>query len=165
MFDFLNTLADNARIWIYQSNRLLTASEVEAITTKAQAFTQSWSSHSRKVDSAAQVLFDRFLIIAANEEQFNVSGCGIDSSVHFVKALGQELGIDFFDRFNIAYKEGEEVKAASRKEFEQLVESGAVNENTTIFNNMVTTKKDLVQGWMVPMKASWHANVFAVHCR
>jgi hypothetical protein len=161
MFHFLNNLADNARIWIYQSNRRLTPSEITAITEKAQAFTQSWSSHSRKVDSAAAVLFDKFLIIAANEEQFNVSGCGIDSSVHFVKALGQEYGIDFFDRFNIAYKIGEEVMIAPRKAFEQLVESGAVNEDTIVFNNMVTTKKDLLQGWMVPMKNSWHAGVFA----
>lgn len=153
-------LPNNARVWVYQSDRELTPKEVQYITTKALEFVTQWESHGRKVESGVVVLYNRFLIIAANEEQFQVSGCGIDSSVHFVKALGSELQIDFFDRLLITYKEGDTVKAAKRIAFETLLEEGKVTDDTIVFNNMVTTLAELNNNWEIPLKNSWHYQVF-----
>ena len=155
-------LPPDARVWVYQANRQLTADEASAIDIKANAFVQSWSSHSRKVDSFVTILYNRFIIIAANQEQFQVSGCGIDSSVKLIKEIGAAYNIDFFDRFNIAYKEGDMVVSASnRTAFEKLIAEGNVNDNTIVFNNLVTTLAELNDNWEIPMKNSWHAKVFA----
>ena len=44
---------------------------------------------------------NRFLILAVDESQASASGCSIDSSVKFVKAMESELGTDFFNRMNL----------------------------------------------------------------
>ncbi|MDX2002778.1 MAG: hypothetical protein SFW35_10120 [Chitinophagales bacterium] len=161
-FDFLQHLPDSARVWIYQSDRVLTETEAVSITKEAAEFTQSWSSHARPVDSAATVLFSRFLVIAANEQQFTVSGCGIDSSVHFVKALCSKYQVDFFNRQIITYLQEDKVAAVDRAAFEHLLAKEQIDDDTIVFNNMVTTKAALLNQWMVPLRESWHKQVFSI---
>jgi hypothetical protein len=37
------------------------------------------------------------------------------------------------------------------------IDKGYINENTPVFNNIVTTRKELEDNWLVPMKESWLA--------
>ena len=45
------------------------------------------------------------------------------------------------------------------QEFEQLVEKGALNGDTIVFNNLLGTKEEMATKWEVPMKKSWHARM------
>lgn len=155
-------LPKNAKVWIYQSNKPLGDDEVQAIEPQLKEFIDNWSSHSRKVMADGKLLYNRFLVLAADETMFTVSGCSIDSSVKFVKSLEQQFNIDFFDRFNIAYKKGEEIASATRKEFQQLIEKGQVDDQTIVFNNLAATVEELETKWQIPLQDSWHAKVFAL---
>ena len=84
-----------ARVWVYQANRELTNEETCELHAAAYKFTRQWHSHKEPVQGTASVFFNRFLIIAAAEQNQQLGGCSIDSTVHFVKELGAKYNIDF----------------------------------------------------------------------
>mgnify|MGYP003345907228 CR=1 FL=1 len=101
-----NHLPDNARVWVYQSVRKLNLAEVITLKQRLNVFVEQWTSHKEEVAGWADILHDRFIVLMADEEQVKLGGCSIDSSVRFVKALENEFQTKFFDRWNIAYKNG-----------------------------------------------------------
>ncbi|HLT42477.1 MAG TPA: hypothetical protein VKZ95_07210 [Sphingobacteriaceae bacterium] len=150
------------RIWIYQANRTLNAEEAELLLEKMDKFTEQWTAHGKQLAAQALLRYNQFLIIRVNEGLAKATGCSIDKSTDTLKQVQQELGIDFFDRMQIAYRDAEGIKTVSRPAFEKLIESGAVDENTIVFNNMVGNTRELEINWEVPLKDSWHAQVFEV---
>jgi hypothetical protein len=77
-----------------------------------------------------------------------------------MKEIEHEFELDLFDRFRVAYRDGDNVINCSREEFEELLSKGEVNSDTVVFNNMVSTRKDLDTSWELAMKDSWHGQVF-----
>lgn len=150
------------RIWIYQANRTLNAEEAELLLEKMDKFTEQWTAHGKQLAAQALLRYNQFLIVRVNEALAKATGCSIDKSTDTLKQVQQELGLDFFDRTQIAYRDADGVKTVSRLSFEKLIESGVVDENTIVFNNMVGNSQELETNWEVPLKDSWHAQVFEV---
>lgn len=155
-------ISENSRIWIYQADRELKSDESKAILERLSQFTQSWEAHGKSLAALAEIRHQRFLILAVDEAQAGATGCSIDKSVALLKSIENEFGIQLFDRMQIAYRDGNEVKSCSKEQFEGLIEAGLINEETVVFNNLVQTYRDLNQLWEVPLKNSWHSRVFAV---
>jgi hypothetical protein len=149
-----------SKIWIYQSNRELNETEITKLQPQLNQFASSWTAHNQQLKAAAQIAFNRFIILLVDESAAGASGCSIDKSVHFMKTVEQEFDINLFDRFNTAYFDEDQVKSASREEFEELLKTGKVNQETIVFNNLVNNLHDLQTRWQVPLKESWHARVF-----
>ncbi|MCW5908934.1 MAG: hypothetical protein KIS94_13805 [Chitinophagales bacterium] len=154
-----NNLPHTARTWVYQSTRKLTMPESIIVREKINGFVEQWTSHKMEVTGWGDLLYDRFVILMADEEQVQLGGCSIDSSVRFVKTLEAELQTNFFDRWNIAYKKGNDVLSAGRSDFARLLETGEITDDTIVFNNLLHTKKDLLENWQVPYRESWLKNV------
>jgi len=108
----------------------------------------------------AEVRYNRFLILIVDEGQAGASGCSIDKSVHFMQHLEQEFNINLFDRFNLAYREGDSILSAPRHEFEELIKQRGINQQTIVFNNLVQNLAELESKWEVPFKDSWHQQLF-----
>jgi hypothetical protein len=152
--------SENSRVWIYQSDRKLTDLETQEIEAKLKAFVSEWTAHTMQLAAGAEVRYNRFLILIVDESKAGASGCSIDKSVKFMKQLEQEYNINLFDRFNLAYKEGEEVLSAPRNAFEELIKQGTITANTTVFNNLVQSLAELNTKWEVPFSQSWHPQLF-----
>lgn len=162
--DWLNNkLPDSARVWVYQSTRRLNGDEVILMEGVLNNFIDAWTSHKMEVNGAGYIGYNRFVILLADDEQVKLGGCSIDSSVHFIKGLEQEFGTHFFDRLNIAYKQGSEVLSCAPDEFEQLLKKGTVNDDTIVFNNLVQNKLELRTKWEVPYRQSWQRNLALTH--
>ena len=93
------------------------------------------------------VLFDRFIIFAVDEQKVGASGCSIDSSVHFVKALGKELEVNFFDRLNLYIIKDQEIKQIHISEMANFAE-------WNLFDPMTANLEQLVNSWIVPINES-----------
>ena len=74
--------------------------------------------------------------------------------------IGAQYNINLFDRFNLAYREGEEVLSAPRHAFEEMIKQGRIGTGTIVFNNMVQNLTELQNNWEVPFKDSWHIQLF-----
>jgi hypothetical protein len=157
-----NNLPDNSKVWVYQSSREFTVEETQAINKLIKQFTANWTSHKLAVPADGAVLYNRFVVLMVDESEAGVGGCSIDSSVRFIKDVQDKYNTDFFDRLSVAYKVGEQVKLASKPEFEEQIAKGEVTDETIVFNNLIATKADLLSKWEIPLKESWHARVFAV---
>jgi len=150
MFTQFNNLPDNARIWIYQSDREFSGAEMKLISAKLSAFTETWKSHGKDVKASFLIKYNRFIIIAADIEFNDVSGCSIDASVHFIKTLEKELESSLLNKLNIAYKEGEGIKVASLIEFKSMVAKNKLTPQTIVFDNLTNSKIDFETKWEIP---------------
>lgn len=152
--------SSHSRVWIYQSDRELTASEAQEAQVLLDNFTRNWTAHNNQLLAKAEIRYNRFLILFVDESHAGASGCSIDKSVHFMKQLEQHFGINLFDRFNLAYRDGGTIKSAPRQQFEDLIKEGKINSDTIVFNNLAQTLADLDTRWEVPLKESWHQQLF-----
>jgi hypothetical protein len=150
-----------SRVWIYQSNRKFTAVEETEILQKLSVFTNQWKAHGNELMAKAEIRYGFFIILTVDESQANVTGCSIDSSVRIIKDIEQTYHVDLFNRFNIAYKVGDEVIVNGKEDFETLVNIKKVTLQTVVFNNMVQNLDELETKWEVPFEQSWHSTVFA----
>ena len=152
--------SENSRIWVYQSNRELTTAEVNRTGHLLNDFTIDWTAHNNQLKAKAEIRYNRFIILVVDESQAGASGCAIDKSVNLMKSLEQELHINLFDRFNIAFRTESGIISVGRNEFEELIKQGIVNTGTIVFNNLISTLKDIDTKWEVPFGDSWHKQVF-----
>jgi len=152
--------SENSRVWVYQSDKKLSDSEVQQIQNQLDSFTTSWTAHNNQLKAKAEIRYNRFLILIVDESQAGASGCSIDKSVNFMKQVGEQFNINLLDRFNLAYREGSEVLSAPRHDFEEMLKQGNINTQTIVFNNMVQNLSELQTKWEVPFKDSWHIQLF-----
>ncbi len=155
MFVPFQSLPDQARIWIFQSNRKFNSQESKIISDALSAFTEGWLVHGSTMKASFDLRFDRFIILAADEQANAASGCSIDDSVRTLKKIGEELNIDFFERTQVAFKEGDEVIAIPISNLKQKLADDVWNNNSLMFNNLVSTKHELTQGWLVTAGSTW----------
>jgi hypothetical protein len=142
--DLFPELPSDSRVWIYCSNRELSKDEAEKIQIKLSVFIKNWSTHGSAMTADSTILLDRFLVIAADEDRLAASGCSIDSSVRFIKQLGQEFNLDFFNRLMV-YVLGEgEILRIPYHELHQ--DSGAY------FDPLTNKLEVLRNSWPVPQR-------------
>jgi len=156
-----NTLPATSRIWIYQSSRALTDAEVTQCLEVTSNFIHNWTAHQAGLKGGVEILFNHFVIIGVDENYNDASGCSIDKKVNFIKQLGTELQIDFFNRMQIAYLDNENVKLAGMHDFASRIKSGELSDDTIMFNNLVTTLNELQLNWKIPVRNSWMQQMVA----
>jgi hypothetical protein len=155
----IKNMPSDAKVWVYQSNRILSDVEVRAIEESGINFIAQWAAHGASLKASFDVLYDRFIVLSVDEKQATASGCSIDSSVRFVKQLEQQFNLNLFDRLQVAYVDDAEIKVCHLSEFEKLASANLVNASTVVFNNMITTIADFETGWKVALKDSWQSRV------
>src|SRR6202012_214935 len=106
--------SEQSRVWIYQSDKELYDEQAKQLLNQLNDFTAEWTAHNHQLKAKAEVRYNRFLILIVDERQAGASGCVIDKSVNFMKRLEQQFGINLFDRFNLAYRDGEKVLSTPR---------------------------------------------------
>ncbi len=160
MFVDFSDMPDNARVWIYQSDKYLSEQESEKILEQAESFLTQWSAHGSGLKSSAKIFHNRFVVLFLDEDHTQASGCSIDSSVNFIKSIGAELGINFFDRTKVAFLIDNEIYIESMSNLKERVSEGVIEGNTLVFNNLVGNKKELLQKWSVPASDTWLSRYF-----
>ena len=160
MISNFKTLSENSRIWIYQSNRSLTQQEKESISKLIEDFLNNWNSHGVSLNSGFEIKYNRFIVIAQDQNTQSATGCSIDSMVHFIQKLEKQYNISLLDKLNVSYKQGDYIAYKSLKDFKKMVKDGAVSKNTIVFNNLVQTKLEYKNYWEIPAFESWHARFF-----
>ena len=154
------SLSDRSRIWVYQSKEKLDASTAKNILDEANTFLQQWAAHGADLMASVTIEYDRFLILATDENFNMASGCSIDSKVRFVQGLDQKYQLDLFDRTLLAFKKDERIEMHLMQEMKKLVESDYFTDKTYYFNNNIQTKGQLKSDWLVKPEESWLKKYF-----
>ncbi len=160
----LEHLPDEARVWIYASNRELNDREENRVKEILDDFCRGWESHGRPVDSASEVLEGRFAVIAGRIKDGDVSGCGIDKSVHALEKAASELALEWLPGLAVHYRDDRGVaRSVSRQEFRRMVKTGIISGDTPVFDLSVDTVGQLRRGQFERRAGdAWHARVFRI---
>ena len=160
MYIPFENLPEESRIWIYQSNRKFSDDELIEIAKDLQSFIDEWESHGTPLEASFITKYNRFLILAVNQDVQQATGCSIDKSVEFIQKLEQKYKVDLLDKMNVTYKQGEFLTHKSLLDFKRMAKEKAVSENTIVFNNLVNTIEEWKENWEVPASDSWHSRFF-----
>ncbi|MES1225204.1 MAG: hypothetical protein ABUT20_57510 [Bacteroidota bacterium] len=144
-------------MWVYQSSRLFALSEALEIELMLKNFAAEWKSHGVPVKGAGYLFFGQFIVLMADETATGVSGCSTDSSVRLIKNIEQSFGVNMFDRLNLAFIIKDKVQLLPMAQLQYAYDNQFVNSETLYFNNLVQTKEELEEKWLIPIRASWLA--------
>ncbi|WP_121965031.1 ABC transporter ATPase [Myroides sp. N17-2] len=160
MYKPFEEMPDHSRVWIYQSNRKFSDEEVQDIDKDLAAFVAEWAAHATPLEASYKIFYNRFIVLAVDQEVHPASGCSIDASVRVIQDLEQKYSVDLLDKMNVTYKTGEFIAFKTLIEFKSLVKSKAVSANTIVFNNLVNNLGEFREFWEVPAEESWHSRFF-----
>ena len=157
MYVPFNQLSDDSRIWIYQANRKLSDEEKKFVDQALKDFCEQWVAHQVPLKTSYSIKHNQFIILGADEDYHQPSGCSIDSSTRTLKEIQNSLGIDLFDRTKVAFLNGNEVVTHPLTKLKPLFQSGELTGNSITFNNLVPSVGDLKCGWEIAVEKSWLA--------
>jgi hypothetical protein len=145
IYSLFTDFPDDSRVWLYNSDRAISEVEAEFVQENLENFASQWKAHSTPLRAKACMLNEYTLAFVVDQTEASVSGCSVDTSVRFVKDLGKELGINFFNRMNIVYENEKGVRSlASYKNRENLGEGH-------FYNPLITTLEELKNNWVVKL--------------
>jgi hypothetical protein len=157
-------MPDSARVWVFAAAQPVVGADAETLLVSVETFIRGWVAHGTPVVGGFDWRYDRFLVVAADEEATGVSGCSIDSLFRTLKGCEGALGVSLLDSSLVFYRDqAGAVQAAPRAEFRELVAAEDVMEDTVVFDNTVGILGGLRHGeWERPLSESWHARAFPV---
>jgi len=157
------SFSPDSRVWVYQCSRLFTLSEALAIEDLLNDFTANWLSHGEPVKGAGYLFFGQFIILMADEKATGVSGCSTDSSVRLIKDIEQRFGVNMFDRVTLAFAVKDKVQLLPLSQLQYAFDNRFIDSHTLYFNNLVQTKAELENNWLIPIKDSWLSKKITVN--
>lgn len=167
MYNKINALPDTSRVWVYQSNRAFTSSEVSQINNELELFISTWNAHGSELDASFTIEKNQFIIISVDESVHAASGCSIDKSVGVVRNIESTYNLNLFDRTNIAFLSDSdgEVKTFKLSETKAKVSDGVLLPSTKIFDNTIQTLGDFRNKWLIEAENSWLKRYFKVNAK
>lgn len=155
-------LPDEARCWVYVADRPLTDAQQADLLDRLQAFFGEWTSHGRRVRGEATFLDDRILLLAADVPDGDLSGCGIDKSVHAIEAAAQQNSFTWISPLQVAWRDADgHLQHGSRSAFRKLAKQDVVDGATPVLDLSVDTLGAIRDGrFEQPAHRSWHGRVF-----
>lgn len=151
----MHNFSPQSKVWVYQSDRVFTTDEVNALKKVLTNFTQQWTAHNQQLKAKGDILHNRFIVLTVDETQAEASGCSIDKSVHFLQDIEKQLGISLFNRQLVSIKQGEEVKTFTLNDIKTQFTTNNITTDTLAFNTLVTTKQQFDAEWELPISQTW----------
>lgn len=141
-------LAAHSTCWIYQADRALNATEKAWVEEQLADFVGQWAAHGAKLTAQGAVVGDYHVVIAVDQSVAGASGCSIDASVRFIKTIGAELGVNFFDRLKLLTEnENHQQKLIPFSEIKNYPDA-------FVYNNLVSTVADFETKWKTKVSES-----------
>ena len=145
----------DSRVWVYQSSRIFSLSEALDIEDKLNVFTTNWLSHGTPVKGEAHLFFGQFIVLLADESATEIGGCSTDTSVRLIKEIEQQFNVILLDRITLAFIVKDKIQLLPISQLTYGVDNGFIQPDTLYFNNLVQTKQELEEKWILPVKDSW----------
>ena len=144
-----------SKVWVFQASRLFTVNEALQLEDILNDLAKNWKAHGNQVKGYANLFFGQFIVLMADETAAGVSGCSIDSVTRIIQGIEKQFGIEMFNWQNLAFVMKDKVQIIPRQQFNYALENNFISPETIFFNNVVATKKELENNWMIPVGESW----------
>tara|TARA_B110000503_G_scaffold69669_1_gene108584 strand:+ start:3883 stop:4368 length:486 start_codon:yes stop_codon:yes gene_type:complete len=157
MFVNFDEIPEDAKVWVYPSSRKFYTNEIPEIAEKIKKFVAEWKADDESFKASYQFLYNRFIVITADDIATPLKNSDIDDSVNFILSLQETYSVALLDRMNICFKQGEFVQYKDLKDFKKLLKNKALTGKSIIFDNLITNKQDFENLWEIPIEESWYS--------
>lgn len=145
----------NSSVWVYQSSRPFSEQQILEVKEQLHQFAVQWVVHGVPLRSWADLLFGRFIVFIADEQDMTVSGCSIDSTVRLLKSIERQYDTHLFDRLSITFLMDGKPQALPLNQVQYALDNGHITPQTLLFNNQVNNLEELYTHWLQPLSNSW----------
>lgn len=160
MYVEFDKLPDNARVWVYQTNRPLQQEEVSAVQNALVSSLTNWAAHGQPLLASTLLLDNQFVVVGVDEGYNLPSGCSIDASVRALQDIGRTASVDFFDRSAAIRLPNGTVQTFALPALKNAVAEGTITPDTTVLNTLVSTKTEFLTKWHIRAGDSWLKRYF-----
>jgi hypothetical protein len=147
-------LPDQSRVWVYQADRPLMATEMEQISSFLTLEMDAWAAHGASLNASFEIRFNQVVIVAVNEDVNEASGCSIDASTRWFKSLGEMLQVNFFDR-QIAKIQGEQISLIPIASIKDFIIGANLLEQDYIIPPQTADLGQYRNQWLQTVRQSW----------
>ena len=156
MYIDYNSLSDDAKVWIYPASRKFYPQEIEEVENDIQSFVKSWKKEDENFKASYRFLYNRFIVLVAEDENSLLTSEDIDASVSFILQLQQKYNLELLDKMNVCFKQGDYVQYKELKDFKKLLKNRALTGKSVVFDNLITNNYDFKNYWEIPIEDSWY---------
>ena len=160
MFIPFDKISEKARTWIFASEKELNAGHKEFIRNKLQQFTSNWQSHNKDVLSSFQIIDNYFIIIAADEDFSDISGCGIDKSMHIIQEIEQSIQVSLTNKALLHFQKDNLIKVVKLSQMKTFVSENEILPTDIYYNILVSNTKEVREHFRIPAISTWLKKYF-----
>jgi hypothetical protein len=156
----IEALPDDARVWVFGSDRTLDAGASDILLKDVDAFLSQWNAHGAPLTVGRAWSFGRFLTVAVDQSTAGASGCSIDGLFRTLKGLEPRLGASLVTSGLVFFRgESGAIQSVDREEFIALGADSKVSSETQVFDPTVTTLREWKARFEIVAGDSWHAKL------
>jgi hypothetical protein len=157
------SLPDESRVWVFGSDRALDESEAQRLLADVDRFLGQWKAHGAPLACARDWRDSTLLTIGVDTTQENASGCSIDGLFRTLQGLERSLGTRLVGGGRVFYRDGSgRVHCVGRDRLSELAGSGAIGEDTPVFDTGLTTAGEWRERFEAPARATWVGELLRV---
>ena len=148
-----HTLPEQARIWLYASEKALTQSQQDYILNIISEELKGWNAHKQPLTAGVAILENHFIVVALDESKNGASGCSIDTLQKTIQKIEKEFSISLMNRLNVFCKIEDEI--LSMPSFKL----GSLADKDTLFYDLTILTKNDLNTYLKPISEGWCAHL------
>jgi hypothetical protein len=153
-------LPDNARIWIFGSDKPLSGAVADTLLAEVDRYLDQWKAHGFPLKAAREWRDSRFLIIGIDPTVEQASGCSIDGLFRSLQQMQTTIGAQLIGGGRVFYRDAAgATHVVPRDEFSTLTSSGKIDAKTAVFDMSLTQLDAWKSRFEKPLKESWAAGL------
>lgn len=153
-------LSNQSKLWFFQVMEPLSHDQMQYVKESLEDFLSSWKAHGAALFAGYEILHDRIVVVAVDEEKAMATGCSIDKLTHLFKEIGAQSGLDFFNRMIVHYEDNGQIQSTPLNQFWALRKANKIDDQTIVLDTTVKTLGEFKSGWKKPFSVSWHAEAW-----
>ena len=151
-----------SRVWLYLASRPFTPAQTAAVQSYLHDFCANWKAHGAPLTAGNLILFNQLIVISVNEEVTGASGCSIDSSVHAIQNLENQLGLKLLEKGQLAWLEADAIQQVPFSQVKNAIQSGIILPDNQVINLTISQMDQLRSALLIPAMNSWAAKYFTL---
>lgn len=155
------SLSPSSRLWIFLSDKKLSAETEAAIQNKLNSFCAALKGHGQPLKAEATILHKHFIILAVDETMNGAGGCSIDTIFHLMQQCEQEFSLSLLNRMLVSFRMNDEIAVMTLSEAKQNFLDGKISAETILFNTLCTSLGQFRNQFEQPVVESWLYKKFA----
>lgn len=158
-----DSLPDEARVWVFGSDRALTGDDAERLLSEVDRFLAQWKAHGIPLTSARDWRNEHLLTIGVDSTREGASGCSIDGLFRVLQAVERPLSARLVGGGRVFYRDPTgEVRCVPRDRLRELVTTGVLTGDTVVFDTGLTTAGEWRARFEAPARATWLGELLRV---